>query len=247
MGYWLAKAVIGPLLRIILRPRVENPERMPVTGGAIVAGNHTSFLDNFLIPLVFPRKVTFLAKSDYFTGRGMKGRSRAFFFRNVGQIPIDRAGGAASEAALRTGLQVLQQAQVLALYPEGTRSPDGRLYRGKTGIARMALESGVPVVPVGIVGMFELQPTGRMMPKFGRVTLKIGKPLDFSRYSGMEDDRFVLRSITDEIMYELMLLSGQEYVDTYAVKAKADLEAARSDAAQDLSGGVDEAPQRKAS
>ncbi len=246
MGYWLAKAIIGPLLRIVLRPRVENPERIPLSGRVILAGNHTSFIDNFLLPLVFPRKVTFLAKSDYFTGKGVKGRCQAFFFRNVGQIPIDRAGGAASQAALTTGLQVLKDDGILALFPEGTRSPDGRLYRGKTGIARMALESGAEVVPVGIIGMFELQPAGRMMPKFGRVTLRIGKPLDFSRYAGMEDDRFVLRSITDEIMYELMLLSGQEYVDTYATKAKAEIELARSAAAEAL---VSDAPrpQRKAS
>ena len=231
MGYWLVKAVLAPILRLVFRPRVEGAANLPVEGAAILAGNHTSFLDNFMIPLVVPRKVTFLAKSDYFTGVGLKGRLQATFFRGVGQIPIDRTGGAASEAALRTGLRVLADGNLLGLYPEGTRSPDGRLYRGKTGIARMALESGVPVIPVGLVGMFDIQPAGRTMPRLGRVTVRIGEPLDFSRYAGMEGDRFVLRSITDEIMYELMLLSGQEYVDQYASKAKAELEDARTAAA----------------
>ena len=223
MGYWLVKAVLTPILRLLFRPTIKGAEHLPVTGAAIVAGNHTTFLDNFMIPLVVPRRVTFLAKSDYFTGRGLKGWLQKLFFSGVGMIPLDRSGGQASEAALNTGLDVLRGGDLLGLYPEGTRSPDGRLYRGKTGVARMALEAGVPVVPVGLVGMFDLQPAGRSMPRLGKVQVRIGKPLDFSRYAGMEDDRFVLRSITDEIMYELMVLSGQEYVDTYATKAKADL------------------------
>ncbi|MEX2290701.1 MAG: lysophospholipid acyltransferase family protein [Mycobacteriales bacterium] len=234
MGYWLVKAVLAPILRLLFRPYVTGAENLPEEGAAILAGNHTTFLDNFMIPLVVPRKVTFLAKSDYFTGPGPKGWLQKSFFRGVGMIPIDRSGGAASEAALRTGLRVLQRGELLALYPEGTRSPDGRLYRGKTGVARMALEAGVPVVPVGLIGMFELQPAGRLMPKLGKVELRIGKPLDFGRYAGMEGDRFVLRSVTDEIMYELMVLSGQEYVDTYATKAKADLEDAKSAARASL-------------
>ena len=246
MGYWLVKAVLTPILRLLFRPTVLDPENLPVEGAAILAGNHTSFLDNFMIPLVVPRKVTFLAKSDYFTGSGVKGRLQASFFRGVGQIPIDRSGGQASEAALRTGLRVLADGNLLGLYPEGTRSPDGRLYRGKTGIARMALEAGVPVIPVGLVGMFDIQPAGRTMPKPGRVTVRIGQPLDFSRYAGMEGDRFVLRSITDEIMYELMLLSGQEYVDQYATKAKAEIEDARSAAAEAMVSDAP-APERRAS
>lgn len=227
MGYWLVKALLTPLLRVLFRPYVTGAENLPAHGGVILAGNHTTFLDNMMIPLVVPRRVTFLAKSDYFTGGGVKGLLQRQFFSGIGMIPIDRSGGAASAAALRAGLEVLRRGEVLGLYPEGTRSPDGRLYRGRTGVARMALEAGVPVVPVGLVGMFALQPAGRLIPKLGRVELRIGKPLDFSRYAGMEDDRFVLRSITDELMYELMLLSGQEYVDTYATTAKADLEQAR--------------------
>jgi 1-acyl-sn-glycerol-3-phosphate acyltransferase len=248
MGYWLVKAVLAPLLRLLFRPTVQGAENLPATGAAILAGNHTTFLDNLMIPLVVPRRVTFLAKSDYFTGRGIKGRLQKSFFSGVGMIPIDRSGGAASEAALRTGMRVLESGELLSLYPEGTRSPDGRLYRGKTGVARMVLEAGVPVVPVGLVGMFDLQPAGRMMPKLGKVQVRVGKPLDFSRYAGMEGDRFVLRSITDEIMYELMLLSGQEYVDQYATKAKADIEEARTAAREAM---VSDAPvaarQRRAS
>ncbi len=227
MGYWLVKAVLSPILRLLFRPRVTGLENLPAEGAAILSGNHTTFLDNLMIPLVVPRRVTFLAKSDYFTGRGLKGRLQKRFFRGVGMIPLDRSGGKASEAALRTGLKVLQDGELLGLYPEGTRSPDGRLYRGKTGVARMALEADVPVIPVGLVGMFEIQPAGRLIPKIAKVEIRIGRPLDFRRYAGMEADRFVLRSVTDEIMYELMVLSGQEYVDQYATQAKAELENAR--------------------
>ena len=224
MGYWLVKAVLAPILRVLFRPYVTGAHHLPQDGAAVLAGNHTTFLDNFMIPLVVPRRVTFLAKSDYFTAGGLKGRLQKHFFRGVGMIPLDRSGGKASEAALGTGLTVLRRGELLGLYPEGTRSPDGRLYRGRTGIARIALEAGVPVVPVGLIGMFALQPAGRLVPRLGRVEVRIGKPLDFSRYAGMQDDRFVLRSITDEIMYALMVLSGQEYVDTYATTAKAELE-----------------------
>ena len=246
MGYWLVKAILTPILRLLFRPTIKGGQNLPTEGAAILAGNHTTFLDNFMIPLVVPRRVTFLAKSDYFTGRGPKGWLQKQFFSGVGMIPIDRSGGEASEAALRTGLRVLTDGDLLGLYPEGTRSPDGKLYRGKTGVARMALEAGVPVIPVGLVGMFALQPAGRMMPKFGKVEVRIGRPLDFSRYAGMEDDRFVLRSITDEIMYELMVLSGQEYVDTYATKAKADIELARTAARESLVSDSP-APERRAS
>jgi 1-acyl-sn-glycerol-3-phosphate acyltransferase len=225
--YWVVKAILTPILRTLFRPWVEGSQHVPVSGPAIFASNHLSFSDSIFLPLVVPRKITFLAKSDYFTGKGLKGKLTKGFFAGVGQVPIDRSGGAASEAALRTALRILGEGKLLGLYPEGTRSPDGRLYRGKTGIARMALEAGVPVIPVAMINTDVVQPTGKKIPKLGRVGVRIGKPLDFSRYAGMESDRFVLRSITDEIMYELMLLSGQEYVDTYATKAKADIEEAK--------------------
>jgi 1-acyl-sn-glycerol-3-phosphate acyltransferase len=226
--YWLLKTIfLGPWLRLIWRPWVEGLENIPEQGAAVVASNHLSFSDSFFLPLVVKRRITFLAKSDYFTGRGLKGRLTATFFKGVGQLPVDRSGGRASEAALRTGLRVLRRGELLGIYPEGTRSPDGRLYRGRTGVARMALEAGVPVIPVAMIDTEKLQPPGKLLPRLVRPGVRFGEPLDFSRYEGMEEDRFVLRSMTDEIMYRLMLLSGQEYVDIYATKAKTELAAAR--------------------
>jgi 1-acyl-sn-glycerol-3-phosphate acyltransferase len=226
--YWLLKYVlVGPFLRLFFRPWVEGLEHVPDEGPAILASNHLSFSDSIFLPLVVPRHVTFLAKSEYFTGRGVKGRLTAFFFKGVGQVPIDRSGGNASQAAIDTGLRILGQGELLGIYPEGTRSPDGRLYRGRTGVARMALESGAPVLPVAMIDTDTIQPPGKVMPKIRRVGIRIGPPLDFSRYAGMEGDRFVLRSVTDEIMYELMTLSGQEYVDMYATKAKTEIAAGR--------------------
>jgi 1-acyl-sn-glycerol-3-phosphate acyltransferase len=225
--HFLKYVVLGPILKLLFRPWVEGMDNVPASGPAILASNHLSFSDSIFLPLMAPRRITFLAKADYFTGRGLKGWLTKGFFKGVGQVPIDRSGGRASEAALRKGLEILASGDLLGIYPEGTRSPDGRLYRGKTGIARMALEAGVPVIPVAMINTFDIQPPGQVMPKIMRVGIRIGEPLDFSRYEGMSGDRFVLRSITDEIMYELMLLSGQEYVDTYATKAKADLAEAR--------------------
>ena len=228
MFYWLLKRIIlGPVLHAVFRPWVRGEDHVPETGGAILASNHLSFSDSIFLPLVLRRRVTFLAKADYFTGRGLKGRLTAAFIKGAGQVPVDRSGGQASEAALQTGLRVLRRGELLGIYPEGTRSPDGRLYRGKTGVARLALEAGVPVLPVAMIGTDKVQPIGRRLPRLGRVGVVIGPPLDFSRYDGMLDDRFVLRSITDEIMYELMELSGQEYTDVYAATMKERIAAAR--------------------
>jgi len=233
--YWVLKTVVlGPILKLLFRPWVEGEENIPDDGAAIFASNHLSFSDSIFLPLVVPRRMTFLAKSDYFTGRGLKGRATAAFFRGVGQLPVDRSGGRAGEAALRSGLKVLRRGELLGIYPEGTRSPDGRLYRGRTGVARMALEGKVKVLPVAMIGTDKAQPTGTKIPKLIRIGVKIGKPLDFSRYEGMEDDRFVLRSITDEIMYELMLLSDQEYVDMYATSMKDRILAAAKTKAREL-------------
>jgi 1-acyl-sn-glycerol-3-phosphate acyltransferase len=221
MFYWFLKRILlGPLLRVSFRPWAEGLDNVPATGPAILASNHLSFSDSIFLPLLVNRRITFLAKSDYFTGGGLRGRLTARFFTGVGQLPVDRAGGRASEAALRTGLRVLQGGHLLGIYPEGTRSPDGRLYRGKTGVARLALEAKVPVLPVAMIDTEKAQPPGQIRPNIRRVGVRIGKPLDFSRYEGLESDRFVLRSITDEIMYELMMLSGQEYVDVYAASMK---------------------------
>ena len=221
MLYWLMKYVlIGPWLRLIFRPWVQGLENIPEDGAAILASNHLSFSDSFFLPLMVNRRITFMAKSDYFNGRGIKGRLIAWFFAGAGQVPVDRTGGRAGEAALTTGLRILGKGELLGIYPEGTRSPDGRLYRGKTGVARMALEAGVPVIPVAMIDTDRVQPPGKVLPRIGRVGIRIGEPLDFSRYEGMAGDRFILRSITDEIMYELMELADQEYVDVYAARAK---------------------------
>ena len=174
-----------------------------------------------------PRKVIFLAKSEYFTGRGLKGLISKAFFTGVGPDPVDRAGGAASERAIRTGLRVLAAGHVLGIYPEGTRSPDGRLYRGKTGVARLAIESGAPVVPCAMIGTFEFQPPGTLWPNLKvRPGVRFGEPLDFSRYRGQEADGQLLRRVTDEIMQAIAKLSGQEYVDIDARRAKAEMAAA---------------------
>jgi 1-acyl-sn-glycerol-3-phosphate acyltransferase len=226
--YWfLKRVVLGPLLRLVYRPWVEGLEHVPVQGAAIVASNHLSFSDSLFMPLVVPRRVTFLAKSDYFTGSGIKGWLTRVFFRGVGQVPVDRSGGRASEAALRAGLRVLHRGDLLGIYPEGTRSPDGRLYRGKTGVARLALEAKVPVIPVAMIDTEKMQPPGRLIPRIMRPGVRFGPALDFSRYDGMEEDRYVLRSVTDEIVYALMELSGQEYVDIDAQRAKAEIAAAK--------------------
>lgn len=228
MFYWLLKSVfLGPLLRLVFRPWVTGLEHVPAEGGALLASNHLSFSDSIFLPLLLDRRVTFLAKADYFTGRGAKGRATALFFRLADQLPVDRSGGRAGDAALRTGLRLLGRGDLMGIYPEGTRSPDGRLYRGKTGVARLALKARVPVIPLVMIGTDKAQPIGHRMPKITRIGVRIGPPMDFSRYEGMEEDRFVLRSITDEIMYELMELSGQEYVDIYAASMKERLAAAR--------------------
>jgi 1-acyl-sn-glycerol-3-phosphate acyltransferase len=225
VGFWLAKFVfLGPLLRLFWRPWIEGKENIPDDRPAILASNHLSFCDSFFMPVLMPRKVTFLAKAEYFTTPGVKGFFSRMFFAGVGQVPIDRGDKDAARAALNTGVRVLRagEAPLLGIYPEGTRSPDGRLYRGKTGVARMALESGAVVIPCAMVNTSVIQPPGRMFPKLRpRPGVRLGKPLDFSRYEGMSGDRFVERSMTDEIMYELMQLSGQDYVDQYAAKVKA--------------------------
>lgn len=222
MIYWLLKyVVLGPILKLIFRPVVDGRDMVPATGAAIIASNHLSFSDSIFMPLMVRRKVTFVAKAEYFTGTGIKGFLIKMFFVGTGTIPVDRSGGRAAQAAIDTGLRVLHHGDLFGIYPEGTRSPDGRLYRGKTGVARLALESGAPVVPVAMLNADEIQPPGHILPKIKRVRIRFGAPLDFSRYEGMAGDRFVERAVTDEIMYELMELSGREYVDVYAAKLKA--------------------------
>jgi 1-acyl-sn-glycerol-3-phosphate acyltransferase len=221
--YWFLKFVaIGPAVHAIFRPRAEGTENVPATGAAILASNHLSAADWIFMPLSLKRRVTFLAKAEYFTGKGVKGFLQRAFFAGAGQVPIDRSSASAAEGAIRTGKRILSEGKLLGIYPEGTRSPDGRLFRGKMGVARMALDTGVPVIPVAMVYSSRKLPFGKKMP---RVQVRFGKPLDFSRYDGLSGDRFVERSITDEIMYEIMTLSGQEYVDVYGATVKKSMDA----------------------
>ncbi|MEU9919827.1 lysophospholipid acyltransferase family protein [Streptomyces griseoluteus] len=229
MFYHLLKYVLlGPVLRLVFRPRIEGLDHVPESGAAIIAGNHLSFSDHFLMPAILRRRITFLAKAEYFTGPGLKGRLTAFFFRSAGQIPVDRSGKEAGQAAVREGLKVLDRGELLGIYPEGTRSHDGRLYKGKVGVAVMALKAGAPVVPCAMIGTFEAQPPGRKIPRLRPITIRFGEPLEFSRYEGMKDEKAVLRAVTDEIMYAVLELSGQEYVDRYAAEVKAEAEAAKT-------------------
>jgi 1-acyl-sn-glycerol-3-phosphate acyltransferase len=217
LPYGILRAFLTPFLMILFRPKVKGLRNVPVNGPLIIASNHLSFSDSIFMPLVVPRKVTFLAKSEYFTSPGPKGLLKKLTFIALGQVPVDRSGGRRSEAALITGLKVLAEGKCLGIYPEGTRSPDGRLYKGRTGIARLAIESGAQVVPVAMFNTEKIQPTGTVVPKVMRVEMIFGEPMTFS---GDSSDLQYLRQVTDQIMEKIQELSGQEYVDEYAVKAK---------------------------
>jgi 1-acyl-sn-glycerol-3-phosphate acyltransferase len=226
--YWflLKYVFLGPIIRLMFRPKVKGLENVPAEGPVILAANHQSFLDDFILPLVLKkRKATILAKADYFD-KWYTG----WFFKAAGCVPVRREGGSASIAALQTAVDALKEGKLVALFPEGTRSPDNRLYRGKTGVARIALEARAPVIPVAIVGTYQLWPYDKKLPKAGRTEIRFGKPLHFDRYFATPTDRFALRSVTDEIMYEIMLLSGQEYADEYGTHAKKQIEETRKQA-----------------
>jgi len=246
--YWFLKLIaLGPLLRIIFRPQAEGLENVPKSGPAIIASNHLSYADWLFMPLTMPRRVSFVAKAEYFETPGLKGWLQKLFFSGSGQIPIDRSGADAAQGALISAKGVLAKGELFGIYPEGTRSHDGKLYRGKTGVARLTLETGVPVVPCAVVGTDVVAPPGKKFGSFTRPIVKYGEPLDFSRYEGMENDRFILRSITDEIMYEIMRLSGQEYVDMYAAKAKALEKEAAKEAAKAAAKAAESDPSTQAS
>jgi 1-acyl-sn-glycerol-3-phosphate acyltransferase len=223
--YWVFKYVaFTPLCRLLFRPSVSGAENIPRSGGAILVSNHISAGDTYLLPSMIKRRVTFPAKIELFHGRGVRGRILSWFLKNVGQLPMDRAGGRASASSMAGILDVLRRGNLLGIYPEGTRSPDGRLYKGKTGVARIVLQAGVPVVPIGMINT-ELVPSRFFkIPTMRRPKIRIGKPMDFSAYAAAGNDRDVLRWITDEIMNAVMELSGQEYVDVYGTVAKAALE-----------------------
>jgi 1-acyl-sn-glycerol-3-phosphate acyltransferase len=217
LPYGILRAFLTPFLMILFRPKVKGLRRVPASGPLIIASNHLSFSDSIFMPLVVPRKVTFLAKSEYFTSPGPKGLLKKLTFIALGQVPVDRSGGRRSEAALITGLKVLAEGKCLGIYPEGTRSPDGRLYKGRTGIARLAIESGAPIIPVAMFNTEKIQPTGTVVPKVMRVKMIFGEPMYFE---GDSTDLQYLRDVTDQIMSRIQEMSGQEYVDTYATKAK---------------------------
>lgn len=228
MFYWLVKFVLRPLFRVFFRPIVTGREHIPARGGALLASNHLSMCDSLFLPVMTRRRVSFLAKSEYFTGTGAKGRAKAFFVRATGLIPLDRADAGAAAAALATGVRAVGSGRLLGVYPEGTRSPDGRLYRGKTGVARMALRAGVPVVPVAMVGTDRVQPIGRVWPRLARVSVRIGAPLtppaqdaDPARYSDQ------VRDFTERIMAAIAALSGQERTDDDAATHKRTLRRVR--------------------
>ena len=221
LPYGILRAFLTPFLMILFRPKVKGLRNVPGTGPVIIASNHLSFSDSIFMPLVVPRKVTFLAKSEYFTSPGPKGLLKKLTFIALGQVPVDRSGGRRSEAALITGLKILGEGKCLGIYPEGTRSPDGRLYKGRTGIARLAIESGAPIIPVAMFNTEKIQPTGTVVPKVMRVEMIFGEPMYFE---GDSTDLLYLRVVTDKIMATIQALSRQEYVDTYATKAKKNLE-----------------------
>jgi 1-acyl-sn-glycerol-3-phosphate acyltransferase len=221
MSRSVLKVILLVLMRVLYRPVVEGVAHIPDEGPVILAGNHVTFIDSLFLSLVVRRQVYFIGKDEYVTGKGVKGRVMAWFFTTCGMIPVDRDGGHGGVAALMTGRRILEEGRIFGIYPEGTRSPDGRLYRGRTGIARLALMTGAPVVPFAMIGTDKVQPGGRGMPRIAPVTVRFGEPLEFARYEGMDRDRYVLRAVTDEVMSHVMHLGGQEYVDIYATKAKA--------------------------
>jgi 1-acyl-sn-glycerol-3-phosphate acyltransferase len=219
MLYWVIKVVLTPILRVCYRVRIEGRGHVPGRGPVILAANHRSFMDSIFLPLVIRRRVTFVAKAEYFDSK-----KTAWFFRGVGQIPIRREGGSASERALASATEVLETDGIFGIYPEGTRTRDGYLHRGHTGVARLALRTGAPIVPVGMIGTDEVQATDAKLPRFfRRITIRFGEPIPLAHYVGRQDERIVLRQITDEVMFEIQQLSGYEYVDTYATKKAEDV------------------------
>ena len=221
MLYALFKYVlVGPALRALFRPDVDGLDHIPGAGPAILAGNHQSFSDSAFLGTVSRRKVVFLAKSEYFTGRGLKGLLVRLTMTGAGNIPVERGHGRAALASLEVAKRVLADGQLLGIYPEGTRPPDGRLYRGKTGVARLALETGAPLIPVAMLNTYEIQPPGAVVPKIRQVRIRIGPELDLAPYRDRPDRKAAERELTDELMRRLQALSGQEYVPIYAQQAK---------------------------
>jgi 1-acyl-sn-glycerol-3-phosphate acyltransferase len=219
--YSVGRHTVAPVIRGLFRPWTSGLEHLPETGAAIIASNHLSACDSLFLPVVAPREITFWAKAEYFTGAGLKGRAMAAVMRGIRQIPIERGNGRAALTALDIALAVLKDGGLFGIYPEGTRSPDGRMYRGHTGIARIVLEAGVPVIPVAMIGTDRVQPIGTPFPKLGHTLgVRVGAPIDYSEHAGTTRNPKLLREITDDIMSHVRRLSGQEYVDRYASREK---------------------------
>ncbi|HIW61019.1 MAG TPA: 1-acyl-sn-glycerol-3-phosphate acyltransferase [Candidatus Stackebrandtia excrementipullorum] len=216
MLYKTLRLTVAPMIRVAWRPGFEGRENIPEEGPAILACNHLSVADHYFLALTTPRHIATMAKVEYFVRTGVKGRLIGATVKGLGQIAVDRSGGRKSAQALGPSEQVLNEGRLFAIFPEGTRSPDGRLHKGKTGVARLALATGAPVIPIGLIGTDKVLPTGKTVPRMSKVQVNIGKPLDFARYEGMHDNRVTLRAVTDQIMDAIAELSGQEYVDAYA-------------------------------
>ena len=217
----LTKLVLKPLARAVYRPVIEGLENVPRKGGVILASNHLSFIDSVVIPLTAPRRVHFLAKAEYFTGTGLKGALCRGFFEAIGAVPVERGTYRSAQASLQSALEILEADKAFGIYPEGTRSLDGRLYRGKTGVAWLALTAGVPVVPVALEGPDQILPVGRRLPRIRKVTVRFGAPLDFTELHGQARSAQARRQVTDEVMRAIQELSGQELAETYNELPKA--------------------------
>ena len=245
--YRFLKRVLPPIVNPYFHLYVEGLENVPDRAPAILACNHLSFIDSIILPINVPRPVYFLGKADYWDS----WRTR-WFFQGVGVVPVAREGGDAGQRSLETGVRILKSGDLVGIYPEGTRSPDGRLYRGKTGPVRMALEADVPIIPCAVAGSEKAMPTGKYLPNRHPISIRYGKPLDLSRYRDRRSDPFVLRAATDELMFEIMSMSGQEYVDEYASKVKkgeVKLDEEYDDPAHPAAGageGAGDEPQRRA-
>jgi 1-acyl-sn-glycerol-3-phosphate acyltransferase len=224
--YGMSRLIAGPFLRMLGRPEVIGMEHIPASGGAILASNHLSLLDSIFLPLMVPRPVTFAAKADYFTGTGLVNRVTATYMRATKQLAVDRAGARSGQNMLEAALGLLRQGRLFGIYPEGTRSPDGRLYRGRVGVGWLAIQSGLPVIPVAMSGTDRVLPPGHSVPRFARIKITIGEPLTFEEYRGQPCGARQRRAVTDEVMRSIQALSGQEYVPMYASVRKEQLAAA---------------------
>jgi 1-acyl-sn-glycerol-3-phosphate acyltransferase len=219
--YEVIRRTVAPAARLVYRPTVEGLANVPRTGAVVLAANHLSFIDSMVIPLMARRQVAFLAKSEYFQGGSPRQRLVGTLLGALGHVPVERGKGRASLAALDVATGVLNRGGAFGIYPEGTRSLDGKLHRGHTGVAQLTLTTGAPVVPVALIGTDRMMPVGARLPRRVPVTIRFGRPLDFARYDGLADSPAVRRSVTDEIMYAIMELSGQDYVDAYHKRSDA--------------------------